>query len=130
MMRTLRALFLSALTALSSSAVLAEDETISYYSLKPSLVSNLEKNRVYVRADVQFMITHPEHELQIELHQPAIRHELLLLLMEQTSTELLTAEGKEALRAAALAAVREVLDRQAGLEDVPKELYFTSFYVQ
>jgi flagellar FliL protein len=63
------------------------------------------------------------------LHEPAIKHELLLLFYSQNYDELNTNEGTQALRKAALATINEILKQDtadAGLENV----YFTSLIMQ
>ena len=59
-------------------------------------------------------------------HLPAIRNNLVLLLSRQVYDDLLTNEGKEALRQQALAEVQKVLEGQIGKTGV-EELYFSSF---
>lgn len=101
----------------------------NYYELKPSLVVNLATGGKYVRCDIQLMTMEGEQLPSIELHAPAIRHELLMLLSEQDGNKLLTPEGKEALRKQSLELARKVLKEQTG-RGVVDELYFTAFFIQ
>lgn len=110
-----------------------EDEAkkeIAYYSLKPDLVANIKGRRSkFARCAIQLMTTQKERIPDIELHNPALRHELLLLLSEQDGGKLKTQEGKEKFRQDALTAVQTVITEQTG-DPIVENLYFTSFYVQ
>lgn len=103
--------------------------TISYYQIKPSLIANLASKGKYIRCDIQLM-THDETFLDVlNLHGPAIRHTLLLLLSEQNGAELKTSDGKEALRKKALSDIKKLLKELSGKDDV-ESLFFTTFFVQ
>lgn len=102
---------------------------ISYYRIKPSLVANLASGGRYIRCDVQLM-TKDETFLEIlNLHGPAIRHILLLLLSEQNGQELRMSEGKEALRKQALSEINQLLESVVGQSKV-EALFFTTFFIQ
>jgi flagellar FliL protein len=103
---------------------------VAYYSLRPDLVANIKgKRSKFARCAIQLMTTQKERIEDIELHTPALRHELLLLLSEQTGKTLKTQEGKEKFRQDALAAVQSVIEEQTGAPIV-ENLFFTSFFVQ
>jgi flagellar FliL protein len=59
---------------------------------------------------------------------PLIRNNLLLLMSNRNYQSLMSREGKEKLRAEALAEVKDVQKKQGG-EDVD-DVLFTSFVVQ
>lgn len=101
----------------------------TYFELKPSLVTNLNGGPQYIRCDIQLMTEQAERVGDIAFHTPALRNELLLLLVEQDGSQLLTAAGKAALRRQALAALRQVLKEKAG-DELVKDLFFTNYYVQ
>ncbi len=110
----------------------AEDEGGSqpaYHELSPSLVLNLPKGAKYIRCDVQLMTLEAELLPDIQLHAPAIRDALLMLISEQDGAKLKTAEGKEELRKTALDAIRERMKELTGKGTVD-ELFFTAFFVQ
>ena len=118
----------------SATPVFAEDEvgdtpTISYYEIKPSLVANLASGGKYIRTDIQLMTTDESYKEHLDLHGPAIRHTLLLLLSEQDGRTIKTSGGKEALRKEAMSAVTQVMQDLSG-EDGLQELFFTTFFVQ
>jgi flagellar FliL protein len=115
-----------------STGVVAEDEPpgdVGYFALKPSLVSNLTGGPKYIRCDVQLMTRQSSALPQLELHTPAVRHTLLMLLAGQDGKALKTADGKEALRGAALKAVQQQLEALTG-ETIVDDLYFTAYYVK
>ncbi|MES9967407.1 MAG: flagellar basal body-associated FliL family protein [Sedimenticola sp.] len=101
-----------------------------YHSLAPSLVSNLQEHKKYIRCDVQLMTKGDENIAKIQSHEAALRHEMLLLMGDQKSSELKTPKGKEKLRKAALKSLQKILEELEGEKEIIKDLYFTSFFVQ
>ncbi|MCP4129212.1 MAG: hypothetical protein GY753_19465 [Gammaproteobacteria bacterium] len=130
MMRFISLLLLLCST-LYSGFVVAEDEgkKAAYFSLKPSLIANVHGKARYARFDVQLMAKGGENIPDLQLHAPALRHELLLLLGDQKGEDLTNPKGKERFRQAALSAVGQVIKKQTGTNSV-KDLFFTSFFVQ
>jgi flagellar FliL protein len=116
---------------MASTAALAEDEKpdIGYYPLKPSFVSNLRGGPKYIRCDIQLMTEQAAEIPKIELHTPALRHSILMLLAGQDGKKLKTREGKEELRQAALQSVRAQLQELSG-DTIVNDLYFTAYYVK
>ena len=127
-------LLLLACSVLFSGLALAEDEEkekkqIAYFSLKPPLIANVQGKARYARIDVQLMAGSEESIPDLQLHAPAIRHELLLLLGDQKGEDLKNPKGKEKFRKHALAAVGKIVKEYTGSNGV-KDLFFTSFFVQ
>ena len=125
-------ILLACLLGLGHTALAGDDEgesSIAYFSLTPSLVSNLTGGPKYIRADVQIMTRKADRLPELELHAPAIRDALLMLLIGADGKQLLTRDGKEALRTQALEAVRKVLEEKTG-DPLAEQLYFTSYYVK
>ncbi len=127
-------LFILLMVLTSASLVFAaEDEasvsSVSYYEIKPSLVANLASGGKYIRTDIQLMMQDESFKESLSLHDPAIRHTLLLLLSEQDGRTIKTPQGKEALRKEALSAVSEIMKDLSGQESL-RELFFTTFFVQ
>ena len=114
-----------------TSAAAAEDDKtdIAYYPLKPSFVSNLRGGPKYIRCDIQLMTEQATEVPKIELHTPALRHSILMLLAGQDGKQLKTREGKEELRQAALQSVRARLEEMSG-DAIVDDLYFTAYYVK
>jgi flagellar FliL protein len=132
---------LLALLMFIATPLLAEDEkdngeeseqaapVISYYQIKPSLVANLSSGGKYIRCDIQLM-THDETFLEeLNLHAPAIRHSLLLLLSEQNGKDIKAPEGKEKLRKKALSTLGELMQELSGRNEL-EALFFTTFLVR
>ncbi|MEW8507066.1 MAG: flagellar basal body-associated FliL family protein [Candidatus Thiodiazotropha sp.] len=135
-MRSIKLLIV--LLMLVAMPLLAEDEkeeaeeappTISYYQLKPSLVANLAGGGKYIRCDVQLMTNDDLFLEELNIHGPAIRHAMLLLLSEQDGMDIKSPNGKEALRKKALATIGELMQELSGRNEV-KALFFTTFLVQ
>lgn len=107
-----------------------EKKELAYFLLRPSLVVNIKgRGAKFARIEVQLMTTNKDRIKEIELHVPALRHELLLLLSEETGKKLKTQEGRENFRQQALAAVQQVIEEQVG-ENLIDDIFFTSFLVQ
>lgn len=116
----------------TGSALAADDASppeISYVPLTPSIVSNLTGGPKYIRCDIQLMTEDPSNVEEIKLHSPALRHAILMLIAGQDGKQLMTHEGKESLRKAALDAAKSTLKDLTGKERVA-DLYFTAYYVQ
>lgn len=111
----------------------ADDEQpaveIGYYALKPSIVSNVTGGPKYIRCDIQFMTEYASEIPKIELHTPALRHAILMLIAGQDGKTLQSREGKEALRKAALDAAQSQLKELTG-KTIVNDLYFTAYYVK
>jgi flagellar FliL protein len=66
----------------------------------------------------------------IKNNEPAVRNDLVLLLSSQEYSVLMTAEGKERLRAATLEALRKTVTAEGGDPTKVEAVYFTSFVIQ
>lgn len=102
---------------------------MSYYQILPSLVANLASGGHYVRCDIQLMTEDQSLLEDFRLHDPAIRHILLMLLSEQDGDQIKSIEGKEALRKKAIEQIRALIKKETGKEG-PQALFFTTFFVQ
>ncbi|HHH46673.1 MAG TPA: flagellar basal body protein FliL [Thiotrichales bacterium] len=117
-------------------AAAAEKESKSkapliYQPVEPPFVVSFSTD-----ADVRFMQVKlqvadrdPAVIERVKNNLPAIRNSLILLFSSQKPEELVTREGKEKLRQAALEEVRKVLAEQTG-DGTLENLYFTSFVMQ
>lgn len=106
-----------------------EKKPVTYHSLSPSLVTNVQGEAKYIRCDVQLMTKNADNLPEIELHAPAIRHDLLLLFSEQQGDKLKQPRGKERLRKAALKVIRARMEDLSGDARID-DLYFTSYFVR
>ncbi|MCP5149450.1 MAG: flagellar basal body-associated FliL family protein [Chromatiales bacterium] len=102
-----------------------------YLKLHPDFVVNVRGGgRVrYLLATVQVMSRDAGILDAAKHHLPALRHELLLLLSEQTYDQLRGVESRKALQDAALTAVNGVLEREEASKQV-EGLYFTNFVLE
>ena len=73
----------------------ADSADIAYYALKPSFVSNLTGGPKYIRCDIQLMTENAADIPKIELHTPALRHGILMLIGGKDGAQLKTRDGKE-----------------------------------
>ncbi|MBK8960112.1 MAG: flagellar basal body-associated FliL family protein [Proteobacteria bacterium] len=110
----------------------AEKEVVHepvYIDIKPEFVINFANkagHSKYLKCELSVVTKDPEIEKAVEKHLPAIRNALVLLLSRQIYEELMPNEGKEKLRADALAAVQEVLKAQTGKPGI-EDLFFSNF---
>ena len=84
----------------------------------------------FVKAEVSLKVASAARA-QVEEHMPAIRHTLIMLLSRQDDATIAAGEPREALRVAALEAVRSLMSELA--ETPPEEiqdLLFTGFISQ
>ena len=75
------------------------------------------------------MTRDPAVEEELKRHMPVIRNNLVLLFSSKTSSELVTAEGKQALQNEALSSIQKVLEDETGNKGI-EAVYFTSFVMQ
>lgn len=103
-----------------------------YVSFEPPFVVNFPADSAvkFLQLTVQIMTRELAVQHQIKGNDPAIRDALLSLFGQQTADGLATVEGKEALRARALEAVRAVIKAEGGNADKVEAVYFTSFVMQ
>jgi len=106
-----------------------EDLTPAYVKLSPSIIANVQGKAKYIRLDIQLMTKDGDNAPEIELHTPAIRHELLLLLGDQKGKDLKSKNGQEKLRKIALKSVQKVTEEMTG-KKVVDDLFFTYYVVQ
>ena len=103
-----------------------------YIPLDPAFVVNFQdKNQKtkFLKAELNVVTYNEDVPEAVMKHMPAIRNNLILLFSRQLYEDLLPHEGKEVLRAEALAEVQSVIEKQvtgSGIED----LFFTSFVMQ
>jgi flagellar FliL protein len=103
-----------------------------FVELDPPFVANFQPGSQarFLQVSVQLMTRDTEVARQLEHLKPILRNDLLLLFGNQQVAEVATPEGKEALRAATLAAVRKVVASEGGKGEALEAVYFTSFVMQ
>ncbi|MET0355315.1 MAG: flagellar basal body-associated FliL family protein [Cellvibrio sp.] len=86
-----------------------------YYPLKPNFTVNYDVNgrQRFLQAELTLMYRDPAVLKTLELHMPAVRNGLVMLLSSQVFDELQTVEGKEKLRASALTTIQELINKEA-----------------
>lgn len=107
----------------------------TYVALEPAFVVNFQdakKHTKFLKAEISVVAGSPKAQEALTLHMPAVRNSLVLLLSRQVFEDLATNEGKEKLRAEALAAVQDVVKQQASKKTAKavKDLYFSSLVMQ
>ena len=103
-----------------------------YVKLDPPFVANFEAKGVmrFLQVSVEIMTRDPATAELIKQHDPMIRNDLLMLFGSQTFEGISTHEGKDQLRASALAAVQKIVDGEGGDSKKVEQMYFTSFVMQ
>jgi len=106
-----------------------------YVSLEPAFVVNFQdakKRTKFLKAEISVVTGSTKAQEALTTHMPAVRNSLVLLLSRQVFEELATNEGKEKLRAEALAAVKGVVKEQTSEKTAKavKDLYFSSLVMQ
>jgi flagellar FliL protein len=103
-----------------------------YYKFDPAFVVNFggEGSARYLQVMVEAMTRDAAMLELLKNNEPAVRNDLVLLFSSQDNATLLSADGKEKLRAAALEAVRKVVGAEGGDGKLVESVYFTSFVIQ
>lgn len=85
-----------------------------YYPLKPNFTVNYDVNgrQRFLQTELTLVYRDPTLVKTLELHMPAVRNALVMLLSSQVFEELQTVEGKEKLRTAALQAVQDIIAKE------------------
>ena len=109
----------------------AEVVATIYYPLKPEFMTNFDVRgrQRFLQVEMSLMLRENDVITAIELHMPAIRNELVMLLRGQVYEEMQTPEGKELLRQQALLAVQRVLQAEIGKPGV-EQVLFTNLVMQ
>ena len=123
--------------SLFSSAARAQEESeepvgeASYFKLHPDFIVNLlsDGGPHFLLTSIQVMSRDESGLAETKHHLPAIRHQLLLLLSEQSYGEVTDIEIRRALQNKALTAVNEVLAAESSTASV-EGLFFTDFVVE
>lgn len=103
-----------------------------FVDLDPPFVVNFEPGASarFLQIAVQLKTREPEMLEFLERNKPVIRNDLLLLFGNKRVDEVSTKEGKEALRAGALEAVRKIIKDEGGKPEGLEDVLFTSFVMQ
>lgn len=103
-----------------------------FVTLDPPFVVNFGPGSSvrFLQIAAQLMTRDPHMLEMLEHNTPIIRNDLLLLFGNKQPEEVSTNEGKEALRAAALEAVRKIIAAEGGKPEALEGIYFTSFVMQ
>ena len=108
----------------SSEAVETVAKPAIYFPLKTFTV-NYDVNGLqrFLQAELTLMYRDEAVLKTLELHMPAVRNSLVMLLSRQVFDELQTAEGKEKLRTEALAEIQSIIAKEtaASAEKVDDE---------
>lgn len=117
-------------SAESAEAALAKEPSV-YLALDPVFTIDLMvggKQR-YVQLNMSVKSKNMDQINAVTLHMPLIRNSLVLLFSSQSFDELKTAEGKVALKKAALGAINGILEQETGQGGIDGVL-FTNFVMQ
>jgi flagellar protein FliL len=103
-----------------------------YVKLDPPFVVNFEAKGLmrFLQVTVEVMTRDPVTAEIITKNDPMIRNDLIMLFGNQQYESISTREGKDKLRAEALATVAKVIDAEGGEGKKVEQLFFTSFVMQ
>jgi len=97
----------------SSDAAEAALKPAIYYPLKTFTVNyDVNGRQRFLQAELTLMYRDEAVLKTLELHMPAVRNSLVMLLSRQVFDELQTADGKEKLRTEALAEIQGILAKE------------------
>ena len=119
--------------AVENEAAVTVKQTPIYYTLEKPLIVNFgEQSQGAVRYLSVKLKVMARDQLVIDaftLNEPAIQHELLMLLLGQKYDELSTQEGTKALQQQTLITINEVLKAEKTSGEL-ESVYFTSLLMQ
>lgn len=104
----------------------------SYVSLGDAMVLNLSNNSkrlTFLQLKADLLLEDADSEALITTHLPAIRHELIVLLSEQSAMDMKSPTKREEVRKIASAQIKEMMVELTGNEDI-SDVLFSSFLVQ
>ncbi|MGH8231115.1 MAG: flagellar basal body-associated FliL family protein [Steroidobacteraceae bacterium] len=103
-----------------------------YYKFDPAFVVNFggDGSARYLQVTVEAMSRDVAIMETLKSIDPSVRNDLVMLFSGQDNATLMSVEGKEKLRAATLAAIRNGLDSEGGNGKLIEAVYFTSFVIQ
>lgn len=106
-------------------------EPANYIALDPAFVVNLDDEQAsrFLQVQIEVMTRNKDAVEKVPQHLPRIRSALLLLLGQQTVSDLQSREGKEKLQAQVLDEINAILAAETGEGDI-EAVYFTSFVIQ
>ena len=108
----------------------APDGPPVYHAFEPLVVNFEESGELrFLQLTVEVMAHDPKAIAAVQANTPFLRNNLLLLIGSRDLQQLLTREGKEQLRALALAEVRAVLQKVSPESEI-EDVYFSSFVMQ
>jgi flagellar FliL protein len=97
---------------------------------KPITVNfETESGLRFLQVELEVMTYDPLVPEQIKTHMPVIRNELIMIFSSQDYGDLISAEGKEKIRAIVLKKLQEIMDARVGKSRI-EEVYFTNFVIQ
>jgi flagellar protein FliL len=103
-----------------------------YLALDPPFVVNFQADQIvrFLQVSVEVMSRDPKTLDLLKANDPVVRNDLLMLLGNQKYAAIATPQGKEQLRADALAVVRKDVAQAGGDPKLLEAVYFTSFVMQ
>ena len=106
------------------------DRQVLYTKLHPDIIVNLRgSGSHYLMVTAQVQTPSRADVDNTQVHLPAIRHHMLMMMGEMGYREALTPEGRQKLADETLAIVRRVLDEEVG-ENAVERVLFTSYLVE
>lgn len=117
-------------TAESADAALV-NEPSTYLALDPAFTVDfmVDGKQRYVQLNMSVKSKNIDQINAVTMHMPLIRNSLVLLFSSQSFDELQTADGKMALKQAALDAINGILEQETGQGGIDAVL-FTNFVMQ
>ncbi len=108
----------------------AKNEPVYFAFEQPFTVNfETETGLRFLQVGVELMSYDPLAIEALKTHMPVIKNNIILMFSSQNFETLVSREGKDKLRAAALTEIQNVLQKYYGKPGV-EEIYFTTFVMQ
>ena len=102
-----------------------------YFAFPKAFTVNFEtaSGLRFLQVRMELMSYQQEAIDAVQAHLPLIKNNIILMLSNQSYDNMITSEGKEAIRAAALKEIQSTLEKYQ-VEAKVEEVYFTNFVMQ
>ena len=102
-----------------------------YFTLNPPFVVNFygKGQAKFLQVKIEGLTRNASIKEDITTHLPHIRNNIVLLLSSKSYDDLITSEGKEALRKEVLVELKKILKKETGSDEI-EDVFFTNFVMQ
>jgi len=124
--------FVSLVSAEEEEAAVEADSGYQYYEFEPDIITNYIKpgQRLgYIRLGIDLMVKSSAAYEEVSIHEPLIRDRIIVILGEQTESQIKSIDEREAFRLRCLTEANEEIFKITGNRPI-EDLLFTKYLDQ